>query len=76
MRSMRLLARPWPIKPQTMPARLYSKNLTPRQAKREPTLYSRTPVIVVTQGIGEAGVRQGEGAYGRHGKRLPRGCRV
>jgi hypothetical protein len=31
------------MKPQVMPARLYSRNFTPRHAKRDPTVYCFTP---------------------------------
>jgi hypothetical protein len=34
---------PWPRKPHTMPARLYSRNLTPMHAMRLPTLKLFTP---------------------------------
>ncbi|PNH02130.1 hypothetical protein TSOC_011917 [Tetrabaena socialis] len=40
---MRLLAAPCPSRPQHMPARLYSRNLTPRQAARWTTLYFLRP---------------------------------
>ncbi len=34
---------PWPTKPATSPAKLYSRNLTPRQAVRSTSVYWRTP---------------------------------
>ncbi len=41
--SIMPVATPWPRKPQNMPARLYSSNLTPRQAALLSRPYSRTP---------------------------------
>ena len=41
--SMREFATPWPTNPATRPARLYSRNLTPRQAVRSTMVYCRTP---------------------------------
>ena len=41
--SIMPVATPWPRKPQNMPARLYSRNLTPRQAALLSRPYSRTP---------------------------------
>eukprot|EP00983_Pelagomonas_calceolata_P007098 231598-Pelagomonas_calceolata.AAC.9 len=42
-RFMRELAMPWPTRPQLMPARLYSPNLTMRHARRLPTVYCFMP---------------------------------
>jgi hypothetical protein len=40
---MRPLAMPWPAKPHTSPARLYSRNLMPRHAERSSTVYRGAP---------------------------------